>query len=117
MAETENKALDSIRQYHADKDLEWSTNVKIRAGWVCEGPGCGEGVGGDRELLEAHHIEPVSVCPEKRHDPDNGKCLCMFHHAGRHTGWARLIILARLALVLLARRNPHKKAEIERMVV
>ncbi len=109
-AETRDEALKFIEDYHTNKDIRWSTDVKIRAGWVCEQ--CGEL---DRKLLEAHHIDPVAVCPEKRYDPDNGKCLCMFCHAAAHTGWARLSILARLALVLYGRLYPHKKAEIQRM--
>jgi len=113
-AETKGKALVFIEQYHTDKDIRWSTDIKIKAGWVCEEPGCGEL---DRELLESHHIEPVAVCPEKRHDLANGKCLCIFHHATAHTGWARLTILARLGLVLLARLYPHRKPEIQRMAV
>lgn len=114
---TEDEALEVIEQHFADKDARWSLGVKVRAGWVCEEPGCGEGVGGDKTLLEAHHIEPVAICPTKRNDPTNGRCLCLFHHASKHTGWARLTILARLALVLYGRLYPHKKAEIERMVL
>lgn len=107
-----NGALTFIRQYHTDKDIDWSLGVKRRAGWICEEPGCGEGLGGDRKLLEAHHVEPVAVCPEKRHDLDNGKCLCIFHHASKHTGQVRLMILARLGLILYGRLYPHKKVEI-----
>lgn len=112
-----NEALTFIKQYHDDKDVQWSLGVKIRAGWVCEELGCGEGVGGDKKLLEAHHIKPKEQFPELRCDPKNGKCLCLFHHAAAHTGWARLAILARGFLILLARRNPHQKAEIKRMVI
>lgn len=114
-AVTRNKALEFIEDYHTNKDIQWSTDVKIRARWTCEAPGCGEGIGGDKALLEAHHIEPVAVCPQKRHDLDNGKCLCIFHHAMAHTGQVRLMILARLGLVLYGRLYPHKKAKIQRM--
>lgn len=110
-----NEALEFIEDYHNNKDIEWATNVKIHARWTCEAPGCGEGIGGDKALLEAHHIEPVAVCPQKRRDPANGQCLCIFHHAGKHTGQVRLMILARLGLVLYGRLYPNKKAEIQRM--
>jgi hypothetical protein len=111
----ENKAMERIGHHFADKDAKWSFEVKVRAGWVCEEPNCGEGVGGDKTLLEAHHIESVSTSPDKRNDLDNGKCLCMFHHAMKHIDWARLQILARLGLKLYGRLYPHKKAEIQRM--
>lgn len=110
---TRDEALKFIEEYHTNKDIEWTTNVKIRAGWVCEE--CGEGLGGDKELLESHHIEPVHISPAKRHDLDNGQCLCIFHHAGKHTGHERLMILARLGLILYRRLYPQKKAEIKRM--
>lgn len=112
---TEDEALEVIEQHFADKDAKWALGVKVRAAWVCEVPGCGEGIGGDKKLLEAHHIEPVAVCPEKRCDPDNGQCLCIFHHASKHTGQVRLMILARLGLILYGRLYPQKKAEIQRM--
>lgn len=111
----ENKAMERIGHHFADKDAQWVLGVKAKAGWVCEVPGCGEGVGGDKALLEAHHIEPIAVCPEKRNDPDNGKCLCIFHHAMAHTGAVRDHILARLGLILFGRLYPRKKAEIQRM--
>lgn len=112
---TKDKAQEVIEQHFADKDAQWTLGVKVRAGWVCEVPGCGEGIGGDKELLEAHHIKPKEQFPELRNDPENGRCLCLFHHAAAHTGWARLAILARLGLVLLARLYPRKKGEIMRL--
>lgn len=112
---TEDEALEVIEQHFGKKDARWTLAVKVRAGWVCEEEGCGEGVGGDKKMLEAHHIKPVHKFPKLRHDPENGKCLCLFHHAAAHTGWARLAILARLAFVLYGRLYPHKKAEIQRM--
>lgn len=111
-AETRNKALAFIEQYHTDKDLQWSTDVKIAGGWVCNEEGCGET---DMALLESHHIVPVSVAPAKRHKLDNGKCLCIFHHAMAHTGTVRDHILARLGLKLYGRLYPHRKGEIQRM--
>lgn len=111
-AETRNDALEFIERHYADKDVRWSTEIKIYAGWVCEAPGCGEL---DKTLLEAHHIKPKEQYPELRYDPDNGKCLCIFHHAMAHTGQVRLMILARLGLKLYGRLYPHKKAEIRRM--
>lgn len=111
-AETRNEALAFIEQYHTNKDVQWSTDVKIAAGWVCEEEGCGEL---DKKLLEAHHIKTKEQYPELRYAPENGKCLCIFHHAGKHTGWARLQILARLALILYGRLYPNRKGEIQRM--
>ena len=114
---TKDEALEAIEQHFGDKDARWALGVKVRAGWVCEHPGCGEGIGGDRKLLEAHHIKPKEQYPELRCNPDNGKCLCSFHHAAAHTGWARLAILARLGLILYGRLYPHKKAEVQRMAI
>ena len=112
---TKDEALGVIEQHFTDKYARWSLGVKAKAGWICEQPGCGEGLGGDKTLLEAHHIKPKEQFPELKCDPENGKCYCMFHHAAKHTGWPRLIILARLALVLYGRLYPSKKPEIQRM--
>ena len=75
----------------------WSRDVKIKAGWVCEFPNCGQI---NKNLLESHHIEPAVQFPEKAQDIDNGTCLCIYHHAVAH--WddviIRNMILARLAI-------------------
>lgn len=89
--------------YRECDDLaDWSRQVKIRAGWVCEFPGCGEL---DRKLLESHHIKPKEQFPELAKELENGECLCLYHHAVRH--WdnepVRNKILARLAIILWLR--------------
>lgn len=114
--ETRNEALEFIEQYHTDKDVRWSTDVKIRAGWVCEEPNCGEL---DKELLDSDHIKPRATYPELAHDLENGKCRCLRCHAQKHKKdgemMAYYLIMERLALVLYRRLYPHKKAEIQRM--
>jgi len=92
------------------KDAEWSLDVKANAGWRCQTTNCEIGAL-DHELLESHHIEPVSVCPEKRYDLDNGTCRCIYDHALKHTGRTRLLIMARGFLILLGRLYPQRKAE------
>lgn len=89
---------------------EWSLDVKIRAGWVCEHPGCGEL---DRELLESHHIKSKYYFPELALDPENGKCLCLWHHAVAHRKDPRVrdAILARLAVKLYLRSNRTRSKE------
>jgi len=81
-----------------DELADWSRQVKIKAGWVCEFPSCGQL---DRKLLESHHIKPVSMFPELAKDLKNGECVCIYHHSVRH--WSnealRNKILARLALI------------------
>lgn len=115
-AKTQNKALEFIEQYHNDKDIRWSTDVKIRAGWVCEESGCGEL---DRELLDSDHIKPRAKHPELAHDLKNGKCRCLWCHAQKHKKagemMAYYLIMERLALKLYGRLYPRKKAEIQRM--
>lgn len=85
-----------------DELADWSRQVKIKAGCVCEFPGCGEL---DRKLLESHHEKPKDLFPELAKDIKNGKCLCIYHHAVEH--WdnevVRNKILARLAIVLYLR--------------
>lgn len=39
---------------------------------------------GNREQLEAHHIQEWARCPEKRLDVSNGLTLCSPCHAARH---------------------------------
>jgi predicted HNH restriction endonuclease len=86
------------------KDAEWTLNVKVKGGWVCED--CGEL---DRELLEAHHIVPRSVEPSKAYDINNGKSVCLWCHAIAHMDHpaVRDKILARLAVILYRRLYPR----------
>ena len=85
--------------YHEGHELaDWSRQVKIKAGWVCEFPQCGQL---DKKLLESHHIKPKVEFPDLTKDIKNGECLCIYHHAVKH--WddlnLRNMILARLAMV------------------
>ena len=85
-----------------DELADWSRQVKIKAGWACEVPNCGEL---DKKLLESHHIKPKEMFPELAEDLDNGECLCIYHHAVKH--WhneaVRNKILARLAIIYQSR--------------
>lgn len=79
----------------------WSINVKIRDGYVCRH--CGEL---DRELLDSHHIKPISQFLELKYDIDNGITHCLWCHAfqGHKDNKAiRDMILARLAIILYLR--------------
>ena len=82
-----------------EKLKEWSRNVKIRDGWVCD---CGEL---DRELLDSHHIEPKYLRPDLIYEVDNGRILCLWCHAKAHWSYeaVRNKILARLAIILYGR--------------
>lgn len=77
----------------------WALCVKIRAHWTCEE--CGEL---DRRLLDAHHIKSKAKFPALALDITNGKCLCLQCHSGQHSGWAKLAILARLAVKRMNRK-------------
>lgn len=81
-----------------DEYADWSRQVKIKAGHVCEFPDCGQI---DRKLLESHHIKPKAEFPELAKDIKNGTCRCIYHHAVEH--WdnenLRNKILARLGII------------------
>lgn len=109
---TKNEALEVIERHFALKDADWSLQVKMRAGYCCQHPGCGEL---EKSLLESHHVKPVSQYPELRNDLTNGKCLCLYHHALAHTGWIRRLIMARGFLILWGKLYPQRKAEIGRI--
>lgn len=76
-AKTRDEALLAIEQYHMDKDVRWSLDVKVKAFHACE-------VCGARKLLESHHIKPKEQYPELRHELDNGECTCLWRHALLH---------------------------------
>jgi len=97
-----------------NKDIQWTLDVKANAGQRCQTPNCEIGAL-DHDLLNAHHEEPISLCPEKRYDLDNGTCRCIYDHSLKHTGRTRLLIMARGFLILLARLYPNRKAEFERI--
>ena len=59
------------------KVKEWTR--KVLAKGKCE-------ICGSTKQLEAHHIEYWSLCPEKRIDVKNGRCLCLKCHAKMHKG-------------------------------
>lgn len=122
---TRNKAIDFLEAQPEfppnepkvtliDKLRRWALDVKRRAGWVCEEPGCGEL---DKEVLDAHHPKPRSEFPELTLDPENGKCVCLFDHAWRHRDNIRIMehILARLALILYQRLYPRRIKQIKEM--
>jgi len=88
--------------------LEWSKKVKVAAHWTCQVPDCGIT---ERNILDAHHIEPVSVCPERKYDVANGQCLCLWHHAVRHSGLARILIIIRLLTIEIKRLAARKDME------
>ena len=83
--------------------IDWSNQVKMAAGWVCS---CGEL---DKTLLEAHHIKPIYIFPERLYDLDNGECICMWGHALSHQNDRRIMehILARLAVKIFPRFFPE----------
>jgi len=97
-----------------NKDIQWTLDVKANAGQRCQTPNCEIGAL-DHELLESHHIKSKEKFPELRHDLENGECLCIYHHGITHRGWVRMLIWARMGLLLLARLFPHKKNEISRV--
>jgi len=108
------KPFYEFAPYNELDDLaDWSRQVKIQAGWVCEFPGCGEL---DRKLLESHHDKPVSMFPELAKEIKNGTCHCIYHHAVKH--WdneeVRYKILARLAIILYLRyvRPSHNETGV-----
>ena len=53
-------------------DVVWSELVKVRAGHKCE-------YCGSRTTLNSHHVFTKNN-RATRWDPDNGMCLCAFHH-------------------------------------
>jgi hypothetical protein len=95
-----------------DELADWSRQVKIKAGWVCEFPGCGQL---DKMLLESHHIKPVAFYPDLAKDLKNGNCRCIYHHAVEH--WQdvniRNMILARLAIIYHLRYGISHKQELQ----
>jgi len=91
------------RRIENNLQAQWSRQVKMKAGWVCEV--CGEM---DKELLESHHIVPIKIEPSKQYKLSNGKCLCIYHHAMAHPpGHTRHLIKARLCDILV--RRHHKE--------
>lgn len=97
------QAVECLEKYHNNKDAQWSREVRIKDGYICRN--CGEL---DRSLLQAHHIKQKAQFPELAYNLDNGRCLCLLCHAKQHSGWARLMILARLGLLLYQRLYPKK---------
>lgn len=94
---TENP-LSAVKPDIDLRRVQWAAKVKIKDGYICTE--CG---GSDRELLDAHHIEPVSVSPNKQYDVENGQTLCLLDHARKHKGKAQILILLRLLTVLMKR--------------
>jgi DNA-directed RNA polymerase specialized sigma24 family protein len=93
--------------------------VKMRDHWLCRN--CGTN---DKDLLDAHHIEPKKDFPELAHDVENGKTLCMLCHAKEHIDRGEIreaiLILLRLFQVLMKREKwpkiTYRDREAFRMV-
>lgn len=100
---TNKQAVYWLKRYHDNKDAQWSREVRMKDGYICRD--CGEL---ERSLLQAHHIKQKAQFPELAHNLDNGRCLCLLCHSKQHTGWPRLMILARLGLLLYQRLYPKK---------
>lgn len=73
------KAIKWLSDYHNGKDADWSRQVKMKAGYVCQRSGVM-----DKELLDAHHIKPKYQFPELQYELTNGKCLSLLWHAFKH---------------------------------
>jgi len=102
--ERKKRVANHKRRVHQEQRAEWALNIKIRDGWVCTWPDCGEL---DRKLLEAHHEIPIHEDPSKEFDLDNGKTRCLWHHALSHSGAIRDRIKARLCDILVKRHYRH----------
>lgn len=59
----------------------WALKVISNSGKICQ---CCSQVGGD---LEAHHLWSYESYPEKRHQIDNGMCLCKSCHTQFHQAY------------------------------
>lgn len=101
------QVVEELEGHFEQKALNWSQQVKMKGGWVCKTPGCGEI---DKDLLESHHIKPVYLFPELQYDLDNGECLCLWCHAFAHQDNMIVCnkILARLGVKLYYRLYPNK---------
>jgi len=80
--------------------IQWAKQVKLKDGYRCTEEKCEEN---NLEMLDAHHIEPISVSPQKQYLLQNGQTLCLWHHARKHKGIAQILILIRLLNVLVKR--------------
>lgn len=61
--------------YSSGVHREWREAVKVRAGGMCEWPGCGI----SERRMYADHIKERSDGGAEL-DLDNGQCLCAHHH-------------------------------------
>lgn len=72
--------VDALDRKKQKKKLEkecmalWAKIVKLRAGNICEYPGCNK-----TNNLNAHHIF-TRARTSTRYDVENGMCLCPTHH-------------------------------------
>lgn len=74
----ENRQYSNHECYYNASELTiWANQVKNKANHTCE-------ICGSKENLQAHHIEPKSINPEKALDISNGLCLCKKCHSKVH---------------------------------
>lgn len=102
------QAVDELKGHFEQKLRDWSQQVKIKGGQVCER--CGLGLM-DKELLESHHIEPIHLSPARMYDIDNGECICLWRHALKHKDNPVIqnMILLRLVVLLTDRLYKNQK--------
>jgi 5-methylcytosine-specific restriction endonuclease McrA len=73
------KAREPSARKPRERSLKrWALKVIAKSGKVCQ---CCSQVGGD---LEAHHLWSYESYPDKRHQIDNGMCLCKSCHVKFH---------------------------------
>lgn len=87
----------------AERSAEWSQNIKIAAGWVCQD--CGFLGQLDKEFMDSHHIKSKSKFPKLQYSLNNGRCLDLLCHIRRHLHepLAALLIVVRLIAFLVKR--------------
>jgi len=96
-----------------DRDINWSNNIKIAGGYVCQD--CGEL---DKEFLESHHKKPKHLYPELQHELKNGECICLWRHCIEHFGNPAILVMILLRLVILLTKRLYRplsscQAELE----
>ena len=86
--ETKTWKLKEIRKLRNKALKLWAVAVKVRAGFVCEYPGCGA-----TEMLNNHHIESRSN-RALRLALENGVCACVIHHKWGKEAFHRSFVAA-----------------------
>ena len=111
VCDTREQALEAIEKELFNKSAQWSREIKMRAGFVCQK--CGEL---DKSLLESHHIKPRDMFPAQMYDLSNGECVCLWRHAVYHRNNPVVLnmILLRLLRILTKRHcNPLSSCQME----